>query len=324
MDTRPRFPNTAAFRQCIGNAMFFKQWIKLGALLGVLAALAGCSATQALNAMVPGSTYRLTPDVAYGPQARQLLDVYQPKGEPPAGGFPVVVFFYGGSWHTGERADYRFMGEALAANGIVAMVADYPLYPTTYPDFLPDCAKAVAYALDESARYSGNPRRVVVMGHSAGAYNAAMVALDARWLKQQGHQPAELAGWVGLAGPYNFIPIQDPETRQTFHHPDVPLDSQPIRHVSKQAPRTFLGVAKKDKLVDPERNSAQLAASLQKAGVPVEFNRYDHVGHVSLAVSFAQPFRWLSPALREVSSFVKALPPATAAKPAQRVANAAP
>jgi acetyl esterase/lipase len=302
-----------------------KQWIKLGALLGVLAALAGCSATQALNAMVPGDTYRLTPGVAYGPQTRQVLDVYQPKGEPPEGGFPVVVFFYGGSWHTGERAQYRFMGEALAAHGMVAMVADYPLYPqATYPDFLPDCAKAVVYALNESARYSGNPRRVVVMGHSAGAYNASMIALDPRWLKQQGHQVAELAGWVGLAGPYDFIPIEDPDTRETFHHPDVPPDSQPIRHASAKAPRTFLGVAKKDKQVDPERNSAQLAERLKAAGVPVEFNRYDHVGHVSLVVSFAQPFRWLSPALREVSGFVKSLPLApAAAKPAQLAASGA-
>jgi acetyl esterase/lipase len=295
-----------------------KQWIKLGVLLSVLAALAGCSATQALNAMVPGDTYRLTAGVSYGPQARQLLDVYQPKGEPPDGGFPVVVFFYGGAWHTGARADYRFMGEALAAHGMVAMVADYPLYPqATYPDFLPDCARAVVYALDDSARYSGNPHRVVVMGHSAGAYNAAMIALDPRWLAKQGHKPSELAGWVGLAGPYDFIPIEDPQTRETFHHPDVPPDSQPIRHVSSKAPRTFLGVAKKDGKVDPERNSAQLADRLKAAGVPVELNRYDHVGHISLAVSFAQPFRWLSPALREVSGFVKALPPVPAARAAQ-------
>ncbi|RZK99203.1 MAG: alpha/beta hydrolase [Rubrivivax sp.] len=289
-----------------------KHWIKLGALLGVLAALAGCSATQAINMLVPSDTYRLTPDVAYGPQARQLLDVYQPKGEPPEGGFPVVVFFYGGTWHMGERAQYRFMGEALAAHGMVAMVADYRLYPVAYPDFLPDCARAVAYALNESPRYSGNQRRVVVMGHSAGAYNAAMVALDPRWLKQQGHQVSELAGWVGLAGPYDFIPIEDPQTRETFHHPAVPPDSQPIRHVSAKAPRTFLGVAKEDKQVNPDRNSAQLAERLQAAGVPVEFKRYDHVGHISLVGSFAQPLRWLSPALREVSAFVKSLPPVPA------------
>ena len=287
-----------------------KKWFKLAALWAVLAALAGCSATQAINALVPSDTYRLTPDVAYGPQVRQRLDVYQPKTEPPAGGFPVVVFFYGGGWHMGDRAQYRFMGEALAANGMVAMVADYPLYPqVSYPDFLPDCAKAVVYALNESARFSGNPRRVVVMGHSAGAYNAAMIALDPRWLGQQGHRASELAGWIGLAGPYDFIPIIDPQTRLIFHHPQVPPESQPIRYINGKAPRTFLGVAKKDKEVNPERNSAQLAEKLKAAGVPVDFQRYDHVGHVSLVGSFAQPLRWLSPALKDVSAFVKGLPP---------------
>ena len=295
------------------------KWMKLVALLGAIGSLVmmtGCSATKALNALVPSHTYQLTADVAYGPKTRQRLDIYQPKGEAPDGGFPVVVFFYGGSWHSGERGQYRFMGEALAAHGMVAMVADYPLYPeATYPEFLADCAKAVVYALTESARFSGNPRRVVVMGHSAGAYNAAMMALDPRWLTQQGHKVSELAGWVGLAGPYDFLPIGDPETRETFHHPNVPLDSQPIRYVSAKAPPTFLGVAKKDDKVDPERNSAQLAARLQTAGVPVTFQRYDHVGHVSLVVSFAQPMRWLSPALKDVSTFVKALP--LADRPAQ-------
>lgn len=300
-----------------------KTWIKLGVLLGAVAALSGCSVTQAINLMVPSSHYQLTRDVAYGPQARELMDVYQPKGEPPEGGFPVVVFFYGGNWHTGERAEYRFMGEALAAHGMLAMVADYRLYPqVSYPDFLPDCARAVAYALEASPRYQGNPRRVVVMGHSAGAYNAAMIALDPRWLAQQGHRPSELAGWVGLAGPYDFIPIDNVKTREVFHHPDVPPDSQPIHHVSGQAPRTFLGVAKKDDLVDPERNGAQLAERLQAAGVPVQFERYDHVGHISLIGSFAQPLRWMSPALREVSAFVKALPPVPPQKatPPQRAA----
>jgi acetyl esterase/lipase len=122
---------------------------------------------------------------------------------------------------------------------------------------------------------------------------------------------SELAGWVGLAGPYDFIPIINPQTRKTFHHPQVPPESQPISHVSAKAPRTFLGVAKEDKEVDPERNSARLAERLQAVGVPVEFKRYDHVGHISLVGSFAQPLRWLSPALKDVSAFVKGLPAVT-------------
>lgn len=288
-------------------------WFKWTGLLAILAAMTGCSALKTVDALVPRDTYRLTPDVAYGSLDRQKLDVYQPKSEVPAGGFPVVVFFYGGTWHMGERAQYRFVGEALASRGMVAMVADYRLFPeVTYPDFLPDGAKAVAYALTNASRYQGNPRRVVVMGHSAGAYNAAMIALDQRWLAEQGHRLSDLAGWVGLAGPYDFIPIEDPQTRETFHHPDVPKSSQPIHHVTAGAPRTFLGVANKDETVNPDRNSGHLAERLQAAGVPVVFKRYDRVGHVSLIGSLASPLRWLAPTLDDVTEFVQGLPPAPA------------
>lgn len=287
------------------------RWPRLFALLAALSALAACSPLKVINAMVPGSSHVFTPAVTYGPGPRQQLDVYQPKGPVPTPGWPVVVFFYGGTWHEGERAQYRFLGEALAARGIVALVADYRLYPEVrYPDFLPDCARAVAYALDHAALYGGDPRRVVVMGHSAGAYNAAMVALDERWLASQGHRPHDLAGWVGLAGPYDFIPIIDPEARETFHHPDVPLESQPIRHVSSQAPRTFIGVGLADEQVNPQRNGLQLADQLSAAGVPVVVKQYESVGHIALIGTFAQPLRWLAPTLKDVVAFVQGLPQA--------------
>jgi acetyl esterase/lipase len=286
------------------------RWSKLLVLIAALGALAACSPLKVINAMVPGDSHVFTAGVPYGSGPRQHLDVYQPKGPSPAPGWPVVVFFYGGTWHEGDRAQYRFLGEALAARGIVAMVADYRLYPVTYPDFLPDCAAAVAYALKEASRYGGDPRRVVVMGHSAGGYNAAMVALDARWLAQQGRRPEQLAAWVGLAGPYDFIPIIDPEARETFHHPDVPPDSQPIQHVTAHAPRTFIGVAMADKEVNPYRNGIQLAGKLSEAGVPVTLRQYENVGHITLIGTFAQPLRWLAPVLKDVVEFVQGLPQA--------------
>ena len=90
-----------------------------------------------LNATVPTDTYRRTQDLAYGPDARQRLDVYQPAAITQHA--PMVVFFYGGSWSSGERADYRFVGEALASSGIVAVVADYRLSPAVrYPAFVQD------------------------------------------------------------------------------------------------------------------------------------------------------------------------------------------
>ena len=150
--------------------------------------LGGCSATGVLNAVTTSSNYTLNADVAYGNQPRQKLDIYTPTSvaRPPTG-WPVVVFFYGGSWNTGGRTQYQFLGEALAARGVLTLVADYRLYPEVrYPDFLIDSAQALAYGFNNAARLGGDPRRVFVMGHSSGGYNAALLALDARWLDRSG------------------------------------------------------------------------------------------------------------------------------------------
>lgn len=214
-------------------------WALLAALVAALA-LVACSPITALNALAPAGTHTRTADVAYGDGPRQKLDIYRPAQPAPTGGWPVVVFFYGGSWNSGARSDYAFVGEALAARGILTLVADYRLYPEVrYPDFLRDSAAALAWGLEHASPLGGNPRRVFVMGHSAGAYNAAMLALDARWLQGNpagAHQPAELAGFIGLAGPYDFLPMTNEDTQPVFFHPNYPAGSQPVSHVSRTAP----------------------------------------------------------------------------------------
>jgi acetyl esterase/lipase len=275
----------------------------LAAIPLMLLALAACSPLTALNALSPGSGVERTSDLAYGDGPRRRLDVYRPTNA--RGPAPVVVFFYGGNWVAGERADYAFVGRALASRGIVAVIADYRLYPqVSYPDFLRDAAQAVAWAKREAARYGGDPQRLYVMGHSAGAYNAAMVALDGRWLAEQGMTPSDLRGWIGLAGPYDFLPIENPTTRPVFHFPDTPPDSQPVRHVSAAAPPAMLIAARQDRLVDPQRNTARLAAALRAQQVPVQETYYDHVSHATLVASIAAPLRWLAPTLDEVAAFV--------------------
>lgn len=282
----------------------------IATLLALATALAACSPIGALNALAPSGTHRDTLDVAYGAGDRQKLDVYQPTTPAPAGGFPVVLFFYGGSWNQGQRGDYRFVGESLAARGIVTLIADYRLYPEVrYPDFLDDCADALAYTLREAGHYGGNPKRVFVAGHSAGAYNAAMLALDGRWLARTGHAPAELAGWVGLAGPYDFYPIGDPDVKPVFDFPNYPPNSQPIDFASATVPRTFLGAARNDKLVDPVRNTGHLAEALKGAGAPISLKLYDHVNHLTLAGAFARPLRFLAPVRDDVAQFINDSPP---------------
>ena len=160
----------------------------------VLAAvgLAACSPLQILNTLSSDPDSRVAADIAYGEGARRRLDIYAP---PNASNAPVVVFFYGGSWNSGSREDYEFVGRALASRGIVAVLADYRIYPEVrYPSFLRDSAEAVAWTVGEIDRYGGDAERLFVMGHSAGAYNAAMIALDGRWLAEYGIEPSVFVG----------------------------------------------------------------------------------------------------------------------------------
>lgn len=275
---------------------------RVGALLAATP-LAGCSWGGALAAVTP-SDARVEEGVAYGEDPRHRLDVVAPAAAPP-GGAPVVVFFYGGSWNRGERADYRFVGRALASRGIVTVIPDYRVYPQVrYPDFLRDGARAVAWTRRGIASRGGNPARLFVAGHSAGAYNAAMLALDPRWLGEVGLSPDGLAGFAGLAGPYDFLPIENPEVKPVFHHPDSPADSQPIRHVAGIRRPVFLAAAASDSLVDPNRNTAQLAARLREAGSTVVERLYPRANHVTLVGAFAGPLRWVAPVLDDVAGFV--------------------
>lgn len=291
-------------------------WLKpslltaLGAV-ALLLTLAACTPLTALNALAAaGDSHTRVPDVPYGPLPRQRLDIYRPTGAAPAGGWPVVVFFYGGSWNSGERAQYRFVGAALASRGVLTLVADYRLYPEVrFPDFLADSAQALAWGLTHAAEQGGNPARVFVMGHSAGAYNAAMLALDPRWLAATGHTPQQLAGFIGLAGPYDFLPIVNPDAQPVFFHPHYPPGTQPIDFASAAAPRSFLAAGRTDELVNPERNTEALAAKLSAAGVPVSLHRYERASHVTLIGAFGLPLRWIAPVLEDVVTFVKTTPP---------------
>jgi acetyl esterase/lipase len=280
-----------------------KIFLIAAASLLLAASLMACSPLGVINAVTSGSASEKLLDVSYGPDPRNKLDIYRPRTG--GGAAPVVVFFYGGSWNSGNRRDYAFVGEALAERGIVTVLADYRLYPQVrYPDFLTDSARAVAWTLKEIGQHGGDPQRVFVMGHSAGAYNAAMVALDTRWLAQQGQSPAALRGFIGLAGPYDFIPIVNPEVRPVFFYPDTPPASQPINHVTRAAPSTLLIASRNDKLVNPVRNTGGLAQRLRDAGVPVEEVYFDRTSHTSLVGAIAWPLRGLAPVLDTVVAFV--------------------
>ncbi|MBD8532518.1 MULTISPECIES: alpha/beta hydrolase [unclassified Massilia] len=274
-----------------------------GALL-LAGAISACSPLSLVNAVSPAGAVEATTALRYGADPRNMLDVYRPAAN--ADKAPVIVFFYGGNWVSGQREDYAFVGRALAARGFVVVVPDYRLYPQVrYPDFLIDGAAAVAWTAREIAGHGGDPAHIFVMGHSAGAYNAAMLALDPRWLGKQGLKPDMLRGWIGLAGPYDFLPVQNRTTQPVFDAPNTPPDSQPISHVGAASPPALLIAANKDNLVNPVRNTGGMAAKLRVVHVPVRELYYDGVTHTTLVASLSNSLKRLAPTLDAVEAFVR-------------------
>ena len=289
------------------------------ALLATVASATAGAGAEVLNALATLRGHQGASGVAYGELPEQRFDVFVPGTSmdeaDQAAGTPLVVFLYGGSWSMGSRRDYRFAGQALAARGFTVMVPDYRLYPQVrYPDFLTDCAQAVGYALEHARELGADPRRVFLFGHSAGAYNAAMLALDPRWLRAVGHSPDELAGWVGLAGPYDFLPIQDPGVKLVFDWPGTSPDTQPINHVddiSRPLP-AFLGAAPGDEVVRPTRNSLALMEKMTARGTPVTFRSYEHTSHALLVGALSWPLTAIAPVLDDTVAFMRAAAPAAA------------
>ena len=273
-------------------------------LVGMLATLlvAGCSPASVLNVLVARGGVEITRSVAYGSGPRRTLDIYRPAGATAA---PVVVFFYGGSWQTGRKSLYTFLAVALARRGYLTIVPDYRVYPEVrYPDFLGDGALAVRWVKDNAGALGGDPAKLFVMGHSAGAYIAAMLAIDRRWLQQVDLVPdRDLAGLIGISGPYDFLPLRD-ETLKVIFGGANQQATQPIAHVSRGAPSALLLTGANDDTVD-FGNAARLAARLRASGDDATVVTYPRVGHLTILAAFATPLRFLAPVLRDVDGFMK-------------------
>jgi acetyl esterase/lipase len=277
---------------------------RLGLTAAAAALTAACSPLSMFATLSPKDPASLgVRGQAYGPAPRQKLDVYVPRRQ--AGGAPVAVFFYGGAWDSGRRQDYNWVGRALASRGFVTMVADYRLYPEVrYPDFLQDGALAVRWAADNAGRFGGDPERIVLVGHSAGAYNAVMLGLDRRFLKAAGVDPARIKAVAGLSGPYDFLPFEGVITPRIFGHAqDLPA-TQPLAHVRADSPPAFLATGDADTMVYP-RNTTALARRLREAGVPVEERHYAGVDHIRMVLALSRPLRGRAPVLDEMAGFLR-------------------
>jgi acetyl esterase/lipase len=277
------------------------------AALALLAFLPGCSPAGLLNATVSEQGLAVARAVPYGPAPRQALDIWRPAA--PSAPLPVVVFFYGGAWQTGERRDYTFVAADLARRGHVVVVPDYRVHgQAPYPAFLHDAAAAVAAARRLAPGHGGDPARLVLMGHSAGAHIAAMLALDPRWLAEAGEDRARIAGLVGLAGPYDFLPLVRRDIIAVFAPAADLRQTQPVTFADRHAPPALLLHGTADTTVLP-KNSQSLADRLASAGAPATLRLYEGVGHVGIILGFARLTRAASPALDDAAGFIATLAP---------------
>ena len=261
----------------------------------------GFSAADLLNLWTPAAPGMRRHTIRYGDAPRQMLDVYRPRHATQA---PMVVFFYGGSWQSGTRDLYAFLGNALAAQGLVAVVPDYTVFPEArFPQFLEDAARAVAVARAHAAHWGADPRRLVLMGHSAGAHIAAMLAFDRQWLDAVGlDAQRDVAGLVGLAGPYDFLPIESRVLLEIFGGAER-AETQPISFVTGREAPALLVTARRDTLVSPD-NTARFAARIRAMGGRVEERAYGRVNHFTLIGAFAPGLSLLAPVKRDVDDFV--------------------
>lgn len=277
--------------------------LALSAMLQTLL-LSACQAGlfHALNATSGDSGLSVHPDIVFDPELHLALDIYAPRG---AHDLPVVVFFYGGSWQDGERQWYRWMGETLARHGLVVVIPDYRKYPQVrMAGFMSDASHAVAWVHAHATDYGGDPRALFLMGHSAGAHMAALLATDGRWLEHVGLRPDRLAGFIGLAGPYDFLPLTEPAYIGMFGaSPQAQARSQPVNFVDGDEPPMLLLQGMADHYVAP-KNACALASRMRAQGEPVEVRLYPGMGHIRLLLSFSYPLRNSSTALEDTLRFI--------------------
>jgi acetyl esterase/lipase len=246
---------------------------------------------------------RNTVGIAYGKDARQQLDIYVPEGKAGAD-YPVLIFFHGGAWRDGERDGYGFLGRAFAARGIVTVIADYRKTPKVrFPAFIEDTASAIAWVNANIGRHRGDASRMFIMGHSAGAHIAMMAALDKRWLEVEGLDPSIIKGVIGLAGPYDFLPLTTDSSKIALGQwPDL-TETQPITYARGDAPPLLLLTGDIDTVVKP-RNSKVLSARIEALGGKQQLKIYPAVDHADIVMAIARPFRAKAPVLADVTEFI--------------------
>ena len=242
----------------------------------------------------------------YGAGDRHKLNIWVPTGTKKTDKLPVIVFLYGGGWYSGARDDYGFAGRAFAKQGFIVVIPDYRIVPEGHwPDFLQDSAAAVAWTDAHIGNYGGDPDRIALSGHSAGAYNAVMLALDPQWMKAAGSDASVIRGVAALSGPYDFAPFEKGGRADVAMGDIRPVErTQPIAFVRADAPPLWLGHGTADTVVRV-RNSRNLAAAVHKVGGAATLRTYDGLSHNDLVMALTGPLAYKGPILADATDFLR-------------------
>lgn len=267
--------------------------------------VSACASIGAFNHFTPhdrGVT-RVAQSAPYGDGPRRTLDVYAPDHRSVRA--PVIVFFYGGGWSNGAKEDYSFAGDAFAAQGFVTVVPDYRIYPEVrFPGFVEDAAGALHWVSGNIARYGGDPTRIVLVGHSAGAHIAMLAALDPRYARAADFDRAAIRGVVGLAGPYGFQNFDMPLLQNVFGAVDDPATTMPMNYARRQAPPILLLHGDVDTRV-PLVSSRLMHSAALAAGQPSELKVYPGVDHAAILQALAPARRDAAPVFSDAIAFAR-------------------
>lgn len=264
------------------------------------------SALGWLDALVPKdrASRRIARDIRFGPDPKHVLDLYAPRRS--TGPLPLLVFVHGGGWDSGDRREYSFVGRALAALGFLVACADYRVFPeVVFPAFVDDLGLAAKWFVAHATEHGGDPERLILVGHSAGAYNAMMLALQPERFGAAGLR-GRIKGLVGLSGPYDFYPFDVKQSIDAFGTYPDPLSTQPINLVTPEAPPMLLAHGVRDTTVG-DYHTVRLAAKLRDNGVPVVERHYPRLGHAPVILALTTVLRRVLPVYADVAAFLQPL-----------------
>ena len=269
------------------------------AIVGLMTTRSGPALLNGLDRLWPGpGSTQVAAAVPFGSH-NQTLNVWRSGTKAAA---PVMIFFYGGGWVKGNADEYGWAARAYASKGFVVVVPDYRKVPDVrFPAFIEDAAQAVRWTQDNIARFGGDPNRIAIAGHSAGAHSVAMLALDPQWLAAAGASGAVKAA-VGLSGPYDFYPFTG-RAVAAMGAWSKPAETQPMTFARGTAPPMMLVTGTADTTVRP-KNTRNLFMALKAAGAVTIKKEYEGLGHEDVAMALSLPFRGKAPVLADSARFV--------------------